>query len=215
VTEDIAAANSSFIRNWSTDSPTSSLIQSWISPCAVTVSPLPSAQSDSQSSWSNPCHLKPVFKNEQNYYSTYFESGLFNIRINCNRNIEWLPAITAWVAVILGLDEVQEVLRAVNWLATVSVTVPGPYRRNGPCSGPQFQKCRSGSAILQLSVSVISWVIRLKVAYSTLLWGTNWTYICYVEDSRPPLFSSGQSSWLHNGDVLCSCEVRTELIYVI
>jgi hypothetical protein len=28
-------------------------------------------------------------------------------------------------------------------------------------------------------------------------------YICYVEESRPPLWSSGQSSWLHNGDVLC------------
>jgi hypothetical protein len=31
----------------------------------------------------------------------------------------------------------------------------------------------------------------------------NWIYICYVEESRPPLWSSGQSSWLHNGDVLC------------
>jgi hypothetical protein len=28
-------------------------------------------------------------------------------------------------------------------------------------------------------------------------------FICYVEESRPPLWSSGQSSWLHNGDVLC------------
>jgi hypothetical protein len=27
-------------------------------------------------------------------------------------------------------------------------------------------------------------------------------YICYVEESRPALLSSGQSSWLHNGDVL-------------
>jgi hypothetical protein len=35
------------------------------------------------------------------------------------------------------------------------------------------------------------------------LWGTNWIYICYVEDSRPPLWSSGHSYWLHNGDVLC------------
>jgi hypothetical protein len=25
----------------------------------------------------------------------------------------------------------------------------------------------------------------------------------YVEESRPPLWSSGQSSWLQNGDVLC------------
>jgi hypothetical protein len=35
------------------------------------------------------------------------------------------------------------------------------------------------------------------------LWGTNWIYICYVDESRPPLWSSGQSSWQHNGDVLC------------
>jgi hypothetical protein len=36
-----------------------------------------------------------------------------------------------------------------------------------------------------------------------LLWDTNWIYIYYVEESRPPLWSSGQSSWLHNGEVLC------------
>jgi hypothetical protein len=35
------------------------------------------------------------------------------------------------------------------------------------------------------------------------LWGTNWTYICYVQESRPPLWSSGQSSWLQNIDVMC------------
>jgi hypothetical protein len=35
------------------------------------------------------------------------------------------------------------------------------------------------------------------------LWGTNWIYVCYVQESRPPLWSSGQSSWLLNGDVLC------------
>jgi hypothetical protein len=38
-------------------------------------------------------------------------------------------------------------------------------------------------------------------------WGdvdcTNWIYVCYVEESWPPLWSSDQSSWLHNGDVLC------------
>jgi hypothetical protein len=35
------------------------------------------------------------------------------------------------------------------------------------------------------------------------LWGTNWIYICYVEECRPPLWSNGQSSWLQNRDVLC------------
>jgi hypothetical protein len=38
---------------------------------------------------------------------------------------------------------------------------------------------------------------------SCFLLGTNWIYICYVEESRPPLWSSGQNSWLHNGDVSC------------
>jgi hypothetical protein len=28
--------------------------------------------------------------------------------------------------------------------------------------------------------------------------------LCYVEESTPPLWSSGQSSWLQNEDVLCS-----------
>jgi hypothetical protein len=28
------------------------------------------------------------------------------------------------------------------------------------------------------------------------LWGTNWIYICYIEESRRPLWASGQSSWL-------------------
>jgi hypothetical protein len=41
------------------------------------------------------------------------------------------------------------------------------------------------------------------------LWGTNWIYISYVEESRAPLWSSGQSSWLQNGDVLFP--VRYEL----
>jgi hypothetical protein len=63
--------------------------------------------------------------------------------------------------------------------------------------------------------SRIKWVLSLKdgsyVWEGTrdigdvlcFLWGTNWIYICYVEESRPPLWSSGQSSWLNNGDVLC------------
>jgi hypothetical protein len=45
------------------------------------------------------------------------------------------------------------------------------------------------------------------------LWGTNWIYICYVEESRSPLWSSGQSSWLHNGDVLCFLR-GTNWIYI-
>jgi hypothetical protein len=35
------------------------------------------------------------------------------------------------------------------------------------------------------------------------LWGTNWIYICCVEESRPPLWSGGQSSWLQKINVMC------------
>jgi hypothetical protein len=45
------------------------------------------------------------------------------------------------------------------------------------------------------------------------LWGTNWIYVCYVEESRPPLWSSGRSSWLQNGDVSCFLW-RTNWIYI-
>jgi hypothetical protein len=45
-----------------------------------------------------------------------------------------------------------------------------------------------------------SWLLNGDVLW--FLWGTNWVYICYVEENRPPLCYSGQSSWLHNGDVL-------------
>jgi hypothetical protein len=33
--------------------------------------------------------------------------------------------------------------------------------------------------------------------------GVRTEFICYVDESRPLLWSSGQSCWLHNGDVLC------------
>jgi hypothetical protein len=39
-----------------------------------------------------------------------------------------------------------------------------------------------------------SWLLNGDVL--CFLWGTNWIYICYVEESRPPLWSRGQSSWL-------------------
>jgi hypothetical protein len=42
---------------------------------------------------------------------------------------------------------------------------------------------------------------------------TNWIYICHVEESRPPLWSSGQSSWLHNGYVVCFL-CSTNWIYI-
>jgi hypothetical protein len=56
------------------------------------------------------------------------------------------------------------------------------------CNTRQWQGpplCSSGQSSWQQNGDVL-WFLR----------GTNWIYICYVEDSRPPLWSSGQSSWL-------------------
>jgi hypothetical protein len=50
------------------------------------------------------------------------------------------------------------------------------------------------------SSSQSSWLQNWDVL--CFLWGTDWIYICYVEESRPPLWSSGQSSWIQNGAVL-------------
>jgi hypothetical protein len=46
------------------------------------------------------------------------------------------------------------------------------------------------------------------------MWGTNWIYICYVEESRPPLWSS---SWLQNGyvRVLCLLWGRNMNLYML
>jgi hypothetical protein len=54
---------------------------------------------------------------------------------------------------------------------------------------------------------LLNWVLL------SFRWGTNWIYICYVEESRPPLWSSGHSSWLLNGDVL-SFRWGTNWIYI-
>jgi hypothetical protein len=40
-----------------------------------------------------------------------------------------------------------------------------------------------------------SWLQNGDVLFP-VMWGTNWIYICYVEESRPPLWFSGQSPWL-------------------
>jgi hypothetical protein len=47
-----------------------------------------------------------------------------------------------------------------------------------------------------------SWLVNRDVL--RFLWGTSriYEYICYVEESRPPLWSGGQCSWLVNRDVL-------------
>jgi hypothetical protein len=54
--------------------------------------------------------------------------------------------------------------------------------------------------------------IVFPVKYEVMLYS-----ICYVEESRPPLWSSGQNSWLHNGNIfwflcctnwICVCYVE-------
>jgi hypothetical protein len=40
-----------------------------------------------------------------------------------------------------------------------------------------------------------------------------WQFPLLIQMSWPPMWSSGQSSWLQKGDVCVSCEVRTEFIY--
>jgi hypothetical protein len=73
-----------------------------------------------------------------------------------------------------------------------STTMNVPYSCSN-CQQYIFQRpplCSSGQS---------SWLHNEDVLW--FLWGTNWIYICYVEESRPPLCSSGQSSWLQNGDV--------------
>jgi hypothetical protein len=46
-------------------------------------------------------------------------------------------------------------------------------------------------------------VVRFPGFTLCFLWGTNWIYVCYIEGSRQSLWSSGQSFWLQDGDVLC------------
>jgi hypothetical protein len=60
-------------------------------------------------------------------------------------------------------------------------------------SAPEFMGT-SYSEPLLWSSGQSSWLQNGHVL--CFLWGTNWIYICYVEESRPPLWPSGQSSWL-------------------
>jgi hypothetical protein len=91
----------------------------------------------------------------------------------------------------------------------------GPQSRSGRCGGmtilplsrielrsrsrqgtthDNFEKIIVTARLPLLSSDQSSWLHNGDVLW--FLWGTNWIYICYVEESRPPLWSSGQSSWL-------------------
>jgi hypothetical protein len=60
-----------------------------------------------------------------------------------------------------------------------------------------------GFAIIVLSENLSPWdgcltpLTKVRVISCTVMFHNT-----YVEKSRPPLWSSGQSSWLQNGDVL-------------
>jgi hypothetical protein len=44
---------------------------------------------------------------------------------------------------------------------------------------------------------IVVWVSGCRTEMYCFLWGTNWIYICYVEESRPPLWSNGHPSPRH------------------
>jgi hypothetical protein len=94
-------------------------------------------------------------------------------------------------------------LRILRILVSVSLTASGyvsdPWRKcNSSPLGHNHLCHPTNDRLCGLVVSVLGYVTEMYC----FLWGTNWIYICYVEESRPPLWSSGQSSWLRNGDVL-------------
>jgi hypothetical protein len=68
------------------------------------------------------------------------------------------------------------------------------------CRGSKWVDRLCGLVVRGLVVRVPGYVHKRVVLW--FLWGTNWIYVCYVEESRHPLWSSGQNSGLHNGDVL-------------
>jgi hypothetical protein len=78
-------------------------------------------------------------------------------------------------------------IRLCNW---------GPWEWALSCSSSHTKRDRLRALGPTLwSSGQSSWLQNGDVLW--FLWGTNWIYICYVEECRPPLWSSGQSSWLH------------------
>jgi hypothetical protein len=90
----------------------------------------------------------------------------------------------------------QRVRRPRLWLARMPQQFPCPPNiscfedRNRPPDSPLTLNGRN--------IPFVNSVKYLGVSFDKRV-----IYICYVVESRPPLWSSGQSSWLHNGSVLC------------
>jgi hypothetical protein len=88
--------------------------------------------------------------------------------------------------------------KKVDRLCYLVVGVPG-YRTQMYCASCEVRTeciriCYVGESRSLWSSGESSWLRNGDVL--CFLWGTNWIYICYVEESRPPLWPSGQSSWL-------------------
>jgi hypothetical protein len=85
--------------------------------------------------------------------------------------------------------------------------VQGLLIRSGPGSSPCARAlCTSKQNDLQcLSHDRLCGIVSVP-GYRTEMYCVSCEvrteFICYVEESRPPLWSSGQISWLQNGDVL-------------
>jgi hypothetical protein len=113
----------------------------------------------------------------------YPESRFFNQR-RLSRLVSFAISRLAQRGYVVSVVDVHT--SALGSLSVLGHTVSIPLQQ---CSWPPLWS--SGQS---------SWLRNGDVLW--FQWGTNWIYICYVEESRPPLWSSSQSSWLHNGDVL-------------
>jgi hypothetical protein len=100
----------------------------------------------------------------------------------------------------------------VNGSFTPRETDPVPIGYEAAC-GPRR---RSGGGLEAIEKNVtpgwnILWPLRsysVTVPHGVFLLpgntsSANISFLLTVSESRPPLWSSSQSSWLHNGDVLC------------
>jgi hypothetical protein len=95
-----------------------------------------------------------------------------------------------WPVIYGQQNEERNMLKLPEFLSLQGGSTDDTFDMLERCAGPRLW-----------SSDQSSWLQNGDVLCS--LWGTNWIYICYVDESRPPLWSSGQNSWLHNGDVLC------------
>jgi hypothetical protein len=126
--------------------------------------------------------------------TSQFLIQLFYVDLLRSRNLQWIEGIikyraTGVVAVLSHRDASYRYMSPRT----------GQNKKTSPTAGWFLNRVLNpGDRLCGLAVRVPGY--RTEMCF---LWGMNWIYICYVEKSRPPLWSSGQSSWLQNGDLLC------------